>query len=64
MARVIGAHDERPAAHQGVQGVWLGVAIGLALLGLLFMVGWFLVVGVDEERWKEQAARERASIWA
>ncbi|MEO6324542.1 MAG: DUF4386 domain-containing protein [Thermoanaerobaculia bacterium] len=40
------------------------VTIGLSLLGLLVMVGWFLVVGVDEERWKEQAARERTSIWA
>lgn len=31
VARLIGAGDERSAAHQAVQGMWLAAAIGLAL---------------------------------
>ena len=31
VARLIGAGDHQEAAHQGVQGLWLGLLIGLAL---------------------------------
>lgn len=34
VARLVGAKDERTAAHQAVQGVWLALVIGVALLGL------------------------------
>jgi len=38
VARLLGAGDEREAAHQAVQGMWLAVLIGvvLAALGLVF----------------------------
>jgi putative MATE family efflux protein len=38
VARLLGAGDEREAAHQAVQGVWLGAILGVALAvaGLLF----------------------------
>jgi putative MATE family efflux protein len=38
VARLIGAGDERRAAEQGVQGLWLGLLLGVAvaLLGLAF----------------------------
>jgi putative MATE family efflux protein len=32
VARLVGARDDRAAAHQAVQGVWLALAIGLGLL--------------------------------
>ena len=32
VARLVGARDERTAAHQAVQGVWLALGIGIALL--------------------------------
>lgn len=32
VARLVGANDERAAAHQAVQGAWLALAIGIALL--------------------------------
>src|SRR5687768_16791415 len=32
VARLVGANNERAAAHQAVQGGWLGLAIGAALL--------------------------------
>mgnify|MGYP002335975381 CR=1 FL=1 len=32
VARLVGAKDERTAAHQAVQGVWLALVIGVALL--------------------------------
>lgn len=32
VSRLLGARDERAAAHQAVQGVWLALAIGVALL--------------------------------
>jgi uncharacterized protein DUF4386 len=44
---------------------WLSPPLGLrlfpyvapvALLGALVMIGWLLVAGVDEQRWREQAA--------
>src|SRR5687768_17773972 len=34
VARLVGAKDERAAAHQAVQGVWLGLVIGVVLLVL------------------------------
>ncbi|HSL59558.1 MAG TPA: MATE family efflux transporter [Acidimicrobiales bacterium] len=37
VARLLGAGDERRAAHQAVQGLWLAVAIGVALTAL----GWW-----------------------
>jgi putative MATE family efflux protein len=33
VARLVGAADERAAAHQAVQGVWLALGIGLVLAG-------------------------------
>ena len=38
VARLIGAGDERQAAHQAVQGMWLAVLVGmvLAVIGLIF----------------------------
>jgi hypothetical protein len=38
------------------------VAIGL--LGAMAQIVWLLVFGVNEERWKDQANRAAASIWA
>jgi putative MATE family efflux protein len=32
VSRLVGANDERAAAHQAVQGVWLSLVIGVALL--------------------------------
>jgi len=37
--------------------------LGAAFVGALANVLWLLVVGVDEERWKEQAGAASASIW-
>ena len=34
VARLVGAKDERTAAHQAVQGVWLALGIGIGLLAL------------------------------
>lgn len=34
-----------------------------ALLSSLAMIGWMLVRGVDDQRWRAQAARAQQSIW-
>ena len=34
-----------------------------ALVGLVAVIGWLLIVGVDEERWRQRAAEARVSIW-
>jgi hypothetical protein len=38
------------------------VAIGL--LGATALIIWLLVFGVNEEKWRDQASRAAASIWA
>jgi hypothetical protein len=38
------------------------VAVGL--LGAAAQILWLLIVGVDEERWRDQATRAARSIWA
>jgi len=39
------------------------VVAAIGLLGSLATIGWLLVVGVNEERWREQAAVAAASVW-
>jgi Domain of unknown function (DUF4386) len=38
--------------------------LGFAVLGILILIGWLLVVGVDEQRWRAAAGRAATSIWA
>lgn len=35
----------------------------IGLLGALATIGWLLIVGVNEEKWHEQAAASASSIW-
>lgn len=46
-----------PLAHQ--LQAWI---VGVGVLGALFKVLWFLVKGVDEARWREQAGRTAPSV--
>jgi Domain of unknown function (DUF4386) len=41
-----------------------GVIAMVALLGAAAKIGWFLIVGVNEEQWLVEERREAASIWA
>src|SRR5256714_326423 len=38
-------------------------AAAIALPGALLMIGWLLIRGVDEQRWRDRASVARASIW-
>jgi len=42
--------------------VFMFVAL-YALIGVLITVGWLLVIGVDEQPWRQRAAEASASIW-
>jgi putative MATE family efflux protein len=51
VARLIGAGEEREAAHQAVQGMWLAVGVGfvLAVVGLVFAGPLVRLVGAEGE---------------
>jgi len=51
VARLLGAGDERAAAHQAVQGMWLAVGVGvvLALGGLVFAAPLVSLLGAEGE---------------
>ena len=51
VARLLGADDEREAAHQAVQGMWLALGVGLVLVGVGAVAG--AVAGVG--RWAPPA---------
>jgi hypothetical protein len=37
--------------------------VGVGLLGALLQILWLTVFGVNEERWRQQAAASANSIW-
>lgn len=39
------------------------IVAGVGILGALATILWLLIVGVNEQRWKEQAQLAAASIW-
>ncbi len=41
-----------------------GYVAGFALLGAVLKIGWFLIRGVDDGRWREQERVAAGSIWA
>ena len=43
---------------------YAGVVTLIALVGAAAKIGWFLIVGVNEDRWLAEERREAASIWA
>ena len=43
---------------------YAGVISLVALIGAAAKIGWFMIKGVDEERWLAEERREAASIWA
>jgi putative MATE family efflux protein len=51
VARLLGAGDERSAAHEAVQGLWLAGALGaaLAVLGFVLAPGLVSLLGADGE---------------
>lgn len=59
VARLLGAGDEREAAHQAVQGVWLGVFIGT----LLAVVLWPLAPPLVSALADDAAVAEQAEIY-
>ncbi|MBX3285265.1 MAG: MATE family efflux transporter [Actinobacteria bacterium] len=49
VARLLGAGDRRAAAHQAVQGMWLGAAVGVVLAFVLAATGRPLVAALGAE---------------
>ncbi len=43
---------------------YAGIIAPLALIGAAAKIGWFLIVGVNEERWLAEERAAAASIWA
>lgn len=43
---------------------YAGVITLIALAGAAAKIGWFLIVGVNEDRWLAEERREAASVWA
>ena len=43
---------------------YAGIITLVALVGAAAKIGWFLIVGVNEERWLAEERGEAASIWA
>lgn len=42
---------------------YAGIITAVALIGSAAKIGWFLIVGVNEEKWLAEEQREAASIW-
>lgn len=41
----------------------LPIILAVGILGALVQILWLLIIGVNDERWKEQASAAAASIW-